>query len=271
MIRMTATLLPQPAAPISNSTPAYLVPSDLHHPRYAQRPEGMGAYIPCSKSAIQLLSGKGRHKSLFPGAEIHGLLEEQIESGLQARCVEEAQLLGTHLRTTARYKPGEPAAFTIRRLTVTEYEAALKESIIHDSNAIAIVVAPKDDQVLGIGAEMSLQSQFLLRGPLPSTSVGAEPSIMLPAPRVPIFEVTSMFKHPGNRASLRKALDLGLSAERNALRSVRRFQPAKIQKGLGAPYEPKAHDVYALCASRRADAVPLVIAFWRLRMWEGNT
>jgi hypothetical protein len=244
------------------------MPSDLHHPRYASRPEGLGAYIACSKKAIPLLSGKGRHRSIFPGAEVHELLEEQITSGLQSRCVEEAELLGSRLRSGTRYKPGEPAAFTVRRLTLEEYELVLQQSAIRDPKALAVIVVPKGDEAPEALPEASPKSQLLLRGS-PPTHTGLDSETVLPIPRIPIYWAASIFQDLRVRASLRKALDLALSAERSALRSVRKSRSVKARGMHDIPYEPKARNAYALCASRRVDAVPLAIAFWRLRLWEG--
>lgn len=266
LIRITATLLPQPDVPISSSTPAYITPSNLHHSRFAQQPDGMGSYITCSKMAIPLLLGKGRHRGMFPGAEVHGLIEEQMENGLQIRCIEEAQLLGIRLRGTIRYAPGELAAFTIRRLTITECEIASKESVLHDSKAMAIIVAPKDDKVPETSVETSLHTQFLLRNPTSLTPTGSSSDTVLAPPHIPVFRIASMFKSAEHRVKLRKLLDLALSAERNALRATR----SQAQKNSLPPYEPKTHDTYVLCASRRVDAVPLTTALWRLRLWQGN-
>ncbi|CAE6485545.1 unnamed protein product [Rhizoctonia solani] len=264
LIRMTATLFAGPGESISPSTPAYIMPSNLHHPRYAPQPRGQGAYIPCSKKAIPLLTGKGRHRGVFPGAEVHDLLEEQITSGLQARCVEEAELLATSLRTTARYKLGEPVAFAVRRLTETEYEATQKLSRIYDPKVVAVIVAPKVEEGQETKAEPPQKPQLLYRG----TRAALVSELAPPAPRIPMYWIPSLFCDSSHKASLRKALDSALDSERTAVRTARQSQPT-AQNLYNVPYEPKSKDVYALCASPRVDPVPLAIALWRLRLWEG--
>ncbi|KAF8709650.1 hypothetical protein RHS03_03202, partial [Rhizoctonia solani] len=263
LIRMTATLFAQPGESISSSTPAYIMPSNLHHPRYAPHPRGQGTYIPCSKKAIPLLAGKGRHRGLFPGAEVHPLLEDQITSGLQARCVEEAELVANSLRTTARYKPGEPAAFTVRRLTEVEYELVQNQSRIQDPKVMAVLVVPKVEDDSGTNAKATQKSQFLARGDHFTLGTKAPP-----IPRIPIYWTSSLFQDPASRTALRKALDSALDSERTAIQTARKSQP-KAEELYKAPYEPKSRVAYAICASRRVDAVPLAIAFWRLRLWEG--
>ncbi|CAE6429364.1 hypothetical protein ACGC1H_000920 [Rhizoctonia solani] len=264
LIRMTATLFAQPGEVISSSTPAYIMPSNLHHPRYVPLPRGQGTYIPCSKKAVPLLTGKGRHRGVFPGAEVHDLLEQQIDSGLQARCVEEAELLATSLRTTARYRPGEPVAFTVRRLTEAEYEIIHRQSRIHDPKVMAVIVAPKVEEGQKSKVESPCKSQLLFRGA--ETTSGSESA--LPAPRIPIYWISSLFSDSSRKAGLRKALDSALDSERTAARTARKSQSTTGDL-YNIPYEPKSRDAYAICASRRVDAVPLAIAFWRLRLWEG--
>ncbi|EUC67469.1 hypothetical protein RSOL_511260 [Rhizoctonia solani AG-3 Rhs1AP] len=264
LIRVTATLLAQPGEATSSSTPAYIMPSNLHHPRYAPHPRGQGAYIPCSKTAVPLLTGKGRHRGLFPGAEVHDLLEQQIHSGLQTRCVEEAEILATTLRTTARYRSGEPVAFTVRRLTEEEYEATQQQSRIHDPKVMAVIVAPKVEEGEESNIGTLCKSQLLFRG----TGAASGSESMLPMPRIPIYWISSLFSDPNCKAALRKALDSALDSERTAVRTARKSQ-SKTGNLYNVPYEPKSRDAYAICASRRVDAVPLAIAFWRLRLWEG--
>ncbi|KAG8705604.1 hypothetical protein FRC08_001583 [Ceratobasidium sp. 394] len=266
LIRLTATLLPAPEAPISSTTPAYLTPTHLHHPRYAARPQGTGTYIACSRKAIPLLSGKGRHRGVFPGAEIHDLIEDQITAGLQARCAEEAELLATRIRSSP-IQQGAPLGLAIRRLTATEYEVALKEGAISDSEVSTVLVVPKADEDLE--SAITQKSRFLLRGSRPSSSTSLLSTTKLPKPRIPIFFGPTLLPDPSLRARLRKALDQALSAERTALQKARPHIP-EIQAFADMPYEAKARDAYALCTSRRTDTVPLVITLWRLRMWEGG-
>ncbi|KAJ1308450.1 hypothetical protein OPQ81_004154 [Rhizoctonia solani] len=264
LIRMTATLFAQPGEPITSSTPAYIMPSNLHHPRYVPHPRGQGTYIPCSKKAVPLLAGKGRHRGLFPGAQVHDLLEEQITSGLQARCVEEAEVLATSLRTTARYKSGEPVSFTVRRLTEAEYETAQELSRIHDQHVMAVIVAPKVGEGEETQVEIPQKSRLLFRG----TEATLSSESALPMPRIPIYWISSLFCDSNMKVAFRKALDSALDSERTAVRTARQSYPAARDLYI-VPHEPKSRDAYALCASRRVDAVPLAIALWRLRLWEG--
>ncbi|KAF8607586.1 hypothetical protein BDV93DRAFT_519618, partial [Ceratobasidium sp. AG-I] len=268
LIRLTATLVPDSNPPTA-STPSFITPTDLHHSRYASRPEGMGAYIACSKSAIQLLSGKGRHRGIFPGAEIHSLLEAQITAGLRARCVEEAELLAGRIRTGARLKQGEDIAIAVRRLTLTEYEIALKQGLINDPKAIAVLVVPKQDSPPDPSADTE-QSRMLLRGPTaPISGTTPNANTTLLVPRIPIYFGSNLVQDQALLSSFRKALDSALSSERIALRRARESVP-EIQVYMDMPYEPKTRDAYALCASRRVDVVPLAIALWRLRIWENG-
>ncbi|KAG8690162.1 hypothetical protein FRC09_012105 [Ceratobasidium sp. 395] len=266
LIRVTATLLPSPDTPISSSTPAYITPTDIHHPRYATRPEGTGAYIACSRRSIPLLLGRGRHRGIFPGAEIHSLLEDQITVGLQARCAEEAELLAARIKSSP-IQQSAPLGLAVRRLTAVEYEVALRDGTISDSSVSAVLVVPKFDEAPDSGTVQ--KTGLLLRRPsLPSSSISGS-TFGLAAARVPIFSGLDMIQDTSLRGRLRKSLDQALSAERKALQSARSRIP-EIQAFMSLPYEPKARDAYALCASRRTDTVPLVIALWRLRMWDDS-
>ncbi|KAG9122999.1 hypothetical protein FRC07_000385, partial [Ceratobasidium sp. 392] len=238
LIRVTATLLPLPETPVSPSTPAYITPTKLHHSRYAARPEGTGAYFACSRKAIPLVSGKGRHRGTFPGAEIHSLLENQITSGLEARCAEEAELLATRIRSSP-IQDGAPLGLAVRRLTTAEHEVVLKEGNISDPSVSAVLVVPK----LGESLEYSptQTTGFLLRGPSLPTADQPSPSPKLPVPRIPIFFGSSLIHDSSLLARLRKALDQALSAERKALQRARPRVP-EIQAFTNLPYETKAKD-----------------------------
>jgi hypothetical protein len=241
----------------------YITPTDLHHSRYASSSRGIGIYVACSKQAISLLKGKGRHRAIFPGAEVHDSLEDRITAGLQARCAEEAELLANHIRSTPLRRDA-PVELAVRRLTTTEYDVASKEGIVSDSNISAVLVIPKPDEPFECG---TLQKpSLLLRG---SSSSNHHSSSNLSAPRIPMFFGPSLVQDILLQARLRKALDRVLSAERNALRNARPHMPA-VQAFADLPYEPKAQDAYALCPSRRGDVVPLVVALWRLKTWEDS-
>jgi hypothetical protein len=148
-------------------------------------------------------------------------------------------------------------------LTEVEYQTVQNLSKIQDPKVTAVLVVPKVEDDQDINKETPRKPQLLSRGN--SAVLGSKAP---PIPSIPIYWTSSLFKDPVSRAALRKALDSALDSERTAIRTARRTQP-KAQELHNVPYEPKSRVAYALCASRRVDAVPLAIALWRLRLWEG--
>ncbi|QRV72580.1 hypothetical protein RhiJN_00594 [Ceratobasidium sp. AG-Ba] len=215
--------------------------------------------------ALPLLSGKGRHRGLFPGAETHRLLEDQITAGLQARCAEEAELLAARIRSSP-IRQGISPGIAVRRLTVFEYEAITRDAEVYDSNVSVVLVLPKPEDPLYPGT--TEKTKMLLYRSIDSEHSPVPRLSRLPKPRIPLFFAPNFINDSSIRARLRTALNQALDAERSALQKARSHIP-ELQTFADQPYVPKASTTYALCASRRADVVPLAIALWRLKMWEG--
>ncbi|KIK48693.1 hypothetical protein CY34DRAFT_579201 [Suillus luteus UH-Slu-Lm8-n1] len=109
--------------------------------------------------------------------------------------------------------------------------------------------------------------------PITSDDIG---SPQLPIAQAPLYHGLSLFPARPLRAALHKALCKLLDAERKArsrsLQASGSFEHEKSPPRVRG--DAKGSHAFLLCSNqqtaKRADVVPLAIALWRLRMWEGQ-
>ncbi|EPT02774.1 hypothetical protein FOMPIDRAFT_1159826 [Fomitopsis schrenkii] len=265
------------------SGPVVVVPDALEHPKFrqAQRP-GTGHYVICRKDAIAVMRDRHTWRRVYPTAQPHPKLEEQIGHLLRVRILQELHLL---LQTLRRKPCGDGDADTplLRRLTRAEWGALRESGTIPQEDAIAVIVVPplNRDHVTRERPEPSMSSlppttpAPTQTRPLPPISTlmpttsdwfDGQLSTILPQAKVPLYNGLALFPRPEQRASCYKLLTAILDTERRA----RQHAKAKDRED---PDDESRH-AFLLRSNAatllRADTVPLAIALWRLRLWEGQ-
>jgi hypothetical protein len=97
----------------------------------------------------------------------------------------------------------------------------------------------------------------------------------LPIAQAPLYHGLALFPARPLRAALHKALCRLLDAERGARsRALPTSGSSGYEKSPRVRGDAKGSHAFLLCSNqqtaKRADVVPLAIALWRLRMWEGQ-
>lgn len=197
----------------------------------------------------------------------------------------------------------------IRRLTRAEWIQIKETKLIPYENAVAVLVVPplnKNPQTKqrptpsASPGPIKEEERTLPDKPLPPVSelhytapkpfgvpldVAVKTRQLLPEARVPLYNGLAVFPSRVQRAALYKALNYLLNIERKA----RWKQTVKLsaKSGEDGPQEEsqekenkrargdqKASHAYVIFSDARtvlrADTVPLAIALWRIRMWEGQ-
>jgi hypothetical protein len=220
------------------------------------------------------------------------LLSLRIGYQLRLRVLQELELLTKRLAMKAL---DDPAATVLRRLTRSEWKIVLRTGTIPYRDAVAVIVVPpvnkhpetKEKPQASAQLDVtdivqddadSLTNSERPRPPLsvlhPVSRDQSHP--LLPNAQTPLYHGLSLFPSRPQRAALHKALCGLLEVERRA-RS--RVLPASgssehSEKSPRAHGDAKGSHAFLLCSNqhtaKRADTVPLAIALWRLRMWEGQ-
>jgi len=259
-----------------------LLPDGLEHPRFKGRKSGRGWYVLCNKEAINQLLNRGTYKRIFSPTplKLHTLLAEQIGEQLRTRVLHELEFLAERLRVA----PQQSLEHTVvRRLTRREWDIIKTTGLISQFGAMAVLVVPpvkKRKQSNGPGATNDQVVPHTLPQ-LPPLSVlhSAQPdssiSTMSPIKKVPLYNGLTLFTSPVMRSKLFDALQKTLLVERRARWRIGPLSKGEKQsKSKDKDALDKASHAYLICADgstvRRADSVPLAIALWRIRMWEGQ-
>lgn len=222
---------------------------------------------------------------------LHRQLAQQTGHLLRLRVLQEIELLADRVRCRPEGAYERPI---LRRLTRTELKHIKDTGVIPYPSAVALLIVPplnKDPRTkqrpqpnrtgypdsqgahsIPIAPRFPL-SQLYSAGASPSSTEDAVPKH--PHPQIPLYNGASLFPSRPQRAALHISLGNLLSVERCARhRSQLRPTPAAKDttydgRALG---DQKASHAYLLCSDAetllRADAVPLAIALWRVRMWE---
>jgi hypothetical protein len=299
LIRIGALRLPSPRA--STKVEHILVPDGLLHPRFARSRTGLGAHVLCRRDGLPRLNERSALHRIIPHLRPHPHLAAQVSNALRLRVLHELEVLTTDL---AYHPVGAHDAPLLRRLTRREFAAFRAGEPLPDLGAVAVLVVPpvNRDPVSKTRPERPSPMDPRPLVPEPEQPPAKRPhkalsalheiaSVNAPASQgpeaegswfkgfspphaaqVPLYNGAVLFPHRGQRAALHTALCALLKPDRKAL--WRRNEPT--------PGETKPHPVGMDRAShafllrsdadtvRRADSVPLAIALWRLRMWEGD-
>jgi hypothetical protein len=220
------------------------------------------------------------------------LLSVRIGHQLRLRVLQELELLTKRLAASPL---DDPAAMVLRRLTRSEWNVVRQTDSIPHKDAVALMVVPPVNRnpetkekpqpsaqldiadIVQIDTDNSETSPRRLP-PLsilhPITDDGLS-SPLLPNAQAPLYHGLSLFPARPQRAALHKALCKLLKTERRArLHALPVPGSSEHEKSPRVRGDAKGSHAFLLCSNqhtaKRADVVPLAIALWRLRMWEGQ-
>lgn len=269
-----------------------LVPDGIEHPKFKPRRSTPACYIVCWKDAVLYAASRIPLRKFSQNLIVQPLLSARIGYQLRLRVLQELELLTKRL---AAGPLDDPAATVLRRLTRSEWNVVRQTNSIPHKDAVALMVVPPVNQnpetkeklqpsaqmdiadVVQIDTDSSETSPRRLP-PLsilhPVTDNNLGPSL-LPNAQAPLYHGLSLFPARPQRAALHKALCKLLEVERRARsRALLVSGFSENEKSPRARGDAKGSHAFLLCSNqhtaKRADVVPLAIALWRLRMWEGQ-
>jgi hypothetical protein len=224
-------------------------------------------------------------------------LPDYISHLLRLRILQELELLAERLQ--ARPQGAEESPL-LRRLTSNEFSAIRAGKPLEDPDAVAVLVVPplKRDPTTKmrpvpnaspLPSELpSMEVQPMGRNgePLPLSTMcyavspkdyEGSPDVITPM-KVPLYNGVALFPSKPQRAALHERLSKVLMVERRA--RWRQHGPVSTsESGDSRPATRRPNEepspAFLLRSGPetvlRADSVPLAIALWRLRMWEGDS
>ncbi|KAI0306963.1 hypothetical protein B0F90DRAFT_1683861 [Multifurca ochricompacta] len=291
MVRLSVKRLLSPQT--GAKRPMYtLVPDGVQHPKFKILDSRKGHYVVCRRAAMQEFDKRGAYRRLLPATiRLPSSLSDYIGHLLRLRVLQELELLIERLQ--ARPQGAEEFPL-LRRLTWKEFLAIRTGKPIEDQDAVAVLVVPplnrdpatKERPVSNTSPlpEPSLkQSTTSKRHPLPPSTMcyaltpkdyEGLPDVLTPM-KVPLYNSVSLFPSRGQRAALHERLCKLLMIERRA--RWRQYNPTSTSElGICRPITRCAASPAFLLRSGaetvlREDTVPIAIALWRLRMWEGDS
>lgn len=268
-----------------------LVPDGIEHPKFKPRRSTSACYIVCWKDALPYASSRIPLRKMSQNLVMAPLLSVRIGYQLRLRVLQELELLTKKLAAS----PLEDSAATVlRRLTRSEWNVVRQTNSIPHKDAVALMAVPPVNKnpetkekpqpsaqldiadIVQIDTDRSETSSRRLP-PLsvlhPVTDDISPP--LLPIAQAPLYHGLSLFPARPQRAALYKALCKLLQAERRARsRAHPALGSSQHEKSPRARGDAKGSHAFLLCSNqhtaKRADVVPLAIALWRLRMWEGQ-
>ncbi|TCD66937.1 hypothetical protein EIP91_000715 [Steccherinum ochraceum] len=296
MIRMGVV---QSSGPRGSKPKQYVIPSGFEHPKFSSHRTPRGFYMICRPDAVDRLAEQpGSYRRYSSHALLHGKMKEQISHLLRLRVIQELNLLADRVRCNPQGADTRPV---LRRLTRAEFTQVRTTGHVPYPSAVALLIVPplNKDPTTKIrptpnytrlpdseaAHSIPRRPSHSLASLYPTSTTGSKINyagtlVGLPPPRVPLYNGVPLFPSRPQRAALHAALNGVLSAER---RSRFRQRPhvgehlaatddAEGQTAVEA--DRKASHAYLLCSDSetlaRADSVPLAIALWRLRLWEGD-
>lgn len=228
---------------------------------------------------------------------------------LRLRVLQELELLIVRLRWHNRWQSHDLSSSptpVLRRLTRAEFQHVRETGCIPFSGAIAVIVVPPVNRDPKTKERLKPHNSALPESPL-TMGKGASPpkrplppaSVLLPVypprlhdqgdgvevlpdllstPNVPLYNGVPLFPTKPTRAALHKLLCELLAVDARARyyrpRATKRDDEAGKSEKVKVKGDQKASHAFLLCSSAetlaRADAVPLAIALWRLRVWSGE-
>ncbi len=224
-------------------------------------------------------------------------LPDYISHLLRLRILQELELLAERLQA----RPQRAEEFPLlRRLTWNEFSAVRTGKPLEDPDAVAILVVPslnrnpttKTQPVSNTSPlppklpSMEVQPMARNGDPLPLSTMcyavspkdyEGSPDVITPTMKVPLYNGVTLFPSKPQRVALHERLCKVLMVERRARWRQRESVSTSESGGRPATRRPvKIPSPAFLLRSGaetvlRADSVPLAIALWRLRMWEGDS
>ncbi|EIN10575.1 hypothetical protein PUNSTDRAFT_142555 [Punctularia strigosozonata HHB-11173 SS5] len=300
LVRLAAVRLPTPRGAREATL---LVPDGLQHPRYTNKRVGKGRYVVCRASAVDALGERAHYRRYAPNLSHHALLGRQIGHLLRLRALQELRLLAASLSLRPRGALDHPL---IRRLTRAEFDELAIAGSVPWEGAAAVLVVPPVNRDKNTGkrprpeagmALLPLETEEITgRKALPPSVMyqvvgdGGDGGMTLSRAGVPLYNGVAMFPDREQRAALHQALSEVLKVERRARFKEegrrRKVESAAAQEDATekdtTPKEKKERakggakmsHAFLICSDAdtllRADAVPFLIALWRVRMWEGG-
>lgn len=274
-----------------------IVPDGLQHPKFKGHDHHRGRYIVCRRAAIQEFDKRGSHRRILSEIKLPSSLPDYIGHLLRLRILQELELLVERLQ--ARPQGAEESPL-LRRLTWDEFSAVRAGKPLEDPDAVAVLVVPllKRDPTTKMRPvpdtsplppkQLSTEVQPITRDgePLPLSTLcyaglpkdyEGSPDVITPM-KVPLYNSYALFPSKPQRAALHERLCKVLLVERRA--RWRQHGPVSTSKsGDSRPATRRPNEepspAFLLRSGAetilRADSVPLAIALWRLRMWEGDS
>ncbi|KAI0254922.1 hypothetical protein BJV78DRAFT_886364 [Lactifluus subvellereus] len=295
LVRLSVKRLPSPRTGSKRQTYT-LVPDGLQHPKFKGLDSRRGHYVVCRRAAMQEFETRGIYRRLLSATiKLPSSLPDYISHLLRVRILQELELLAERLQARPQ---GAEESTLLRRLTWREFSAIRAGKPLLDQDAVAVLVVPPLNR-----------DPATKKRPAPSTSPLPEPPPEQPATtyqrdppplsamchvlspkdyqgfpdvitpmRVPLYNGVALFPSRAQRAALHERLCKLLMLERRA--RWRQHGPTSTTE-LGNS-QPIAHRMTGATSPAfllrsgaetvlRADTVPLAIALWRLRMWEGDS
>jgi len=295
-----------PASSTMKGSPI-IVPSNLEHPSFRPHQGGVGTYVICRKTAVEQLSERMLHKRLVQNGKIHQWISQQIGHQLRVRVLQELSVLANHLRRRSRGAKDTPL---IRRLTRAEWSQVKSSGILPIEDAVAVLVVPPlnrnpttkarpeptmssappvgDAPIKDIHPSLPVATMLVAGSIEASDETPDALSSVLPQHKVPLYNGVSLFPSASQRAALHASLLRLLTIERQARYKEQAWKTTIVQ-GSNGPQSAGNEKTNETSSSRRdqksshaflirsnaktlsrADTVPLAIALWRVRIWEGE-
>jgi hypothetical protein len=242
-----------------------------------------------------LIGSQERVFRVFNHSKVYDTLSDQIAHLLRLRVLQELDVLLDRLSQCPSSRFNAPA---IRKLSREEWSYIQKSGTIPYENAVAVLVVPPLNQhpetkVRPRGSMSPMpppsddfptpkRTQLPLSVLMPTSKIeqhGVDVQEHAPH-RVPLYNGVPLFSDRSQRAELHRLLGRLVAHEAN-LKYEKDTAGARAASGLSqndtshsSKPKSKSSHAYLLCSDanivRRADVVPVAIALWRLRMFEGE-
>lgn len=230
--------------------------------------------------------------------KLNSSLPDYISHLLRLRILQELELLAERLQACPQGAEESPL---LRRLTWNEFSAVRDGEPLEDPDAVAVLVVPSlnRDPITKtrplpntsplpprLPPLEEVQPRSRNGDPLPLSTMcyavspkdyEGSPDVITPM-KVPLYNGVALFPSKPQRAALHERLCKVLMVEGRARwRQHGPVSTSKSDNGRPATRRPKEVPSPAFLLRSgaetilRADSVPLAIALWRLRMWEGDS
>jgi len=197
--------------------------------------------------------------------------------------LQELELLSESLRCAPQ---GSLENTVFRRVTRAEWAEIKTSGRIPQPGAVALLVVPplnhketsngRDSDESPSRTRINLPPLSLLHGTRIEDHEGVRPEALLSTPQVPLYNGLALFPCRSMRWKLYRSFQKALLIERRA--RWRQGGPSRgaersLDSGAKVVRDQASH-AYLLRSDEntvwRADSVPLAIALWRVRIWEGQ-